>query len=96
MSGYYIGIFKGENLVGITIVQRVQMYADDIFRKSSRNILKQFAKQLVSKIVKMSMDVIVPDSPRDENGNVIDSNALNFADSVSLYTPQKYKVPTSL
>ena len=52
MSGYYIGIFKGENLVGITIVQRVQMYADDIFRKSSRNILKQFAKQLVSKIVK--------------------------------------------
>ena len=52
MSGYYIGIFKGENLVGIVIVQRVQMYADDIFRKSSSNILKQFAKQLVSKIVK--------------------------------------------
>jgi len=52
MSGYYVGVFKGENLVGITIVQRVQMYADDIFRKSSSNILKQFAKQLVSKIVK--------------------------------------------
>ncbi|MDG1730495.1 MAG: GNAT family N-acetyltransferase [Algibacter sp.] len=52
ISGYYIGIFKSEILVGIAIVQRVQMYADDIFRKSSNNTLKQFGKQLVSKIVK--------------------------------------------
>lgn len=52
ISGYYIGIFKSEKLVGIAIVQRVKMYADDIFRKTSNSILKQFAKQLVSKIVK--------------------------------------------
>lgn len=52
ISGYYIGIFKGENLVGIAVVQRAQMYADDIFRKSSSSALIQFAKHLVSKIVK--------------------------------------------
>ena len=52
ISGYYVGIYKNEKLVGIAIVQRVQMYADDIFRKSSSSTLKQFAKQLVSKIVK--------------------------------------------
>ena len=52
VSGYYVGVFKGEKLVGIGIVQRVKMYADDIFRKSSNSALKEFAKQLVSKIDK--------------------------------------------
>lgn len=52
ISGYYVGVFKAENLVGIAIVQRVEMYAEDIFRKSSSNAIKQFGKQLVSKIVK--------------------------------------------
>ena len=38
------------------------------------NIVEGQQGRLVSKIVKMSMDVIVPDSPKDENGNMIDSN----------------------
>ena len=52
ITAYYIGVFKNNQLVGIAIIQRVQMYADDIFRKSDTNKLKQFAKQMVSKIVK--------------------------------------------
>ncbi|MEP3837416.1 MAG: GNAT family N-acetyltransferase [Algibacter sp.] len=52
ISGYYVGVFKDENLVGIAVVQRVEMYADDIFRKSSTSRLKQIGKQIVSKIVK--------------------------------------------
>ncbi|SFC96406.1 GNAT family N-acetyltransferase [Algibacter pectinivorans] len=52
ITGYYVGVFKHDELVGIAIVQRVEMYADDIFRKSSSNKIKEVGKQLVSKIVK--------------------------------------------
>jgi hypothetical protein len=38
------------------------------------NIIETNKGKLVSKIVKMSMDIEVPESPRDENGNIIDSN----------------------
>ena len=56
---------KGTNKIE-EINKKVKKYQDDIV-EGQRG-------RLVSKIVKMSMDVIVPDSPRDENGNVIDSN----------------------
>jgi len=52
LSAYYVGVFKNKTLVGMAIVQRVQMYADDIFRKTSNHPLQQIGKQLVSKIVK--------------------------------------------
>lgn len=52
ISSYYLGVFKSEKLVGIAIIQRVEMYADDIFRNSKSAFLKRLAKQLVSKIVK--------------------------------------------
>lgn len=52
ISSYYLGVFKEEKLVGIAVIQRVEMYADDIFRNSKSAFLKRFAKQLVSKIVK--------------------------------------------
>lgn len=52
ITSYYLGVFNTEKLVGIAIIQRVEMYLDDIFRKTSSNIIKQSAKQLVSKIIK--------------------------------------------
>lgn len=52
ITTYYLGVFKADVLVGIAIIQRVEMYLDDIFRKTSSNIIKQSAKQLVSKIIK--------------------------------------------
>jgi thiol-disulfide isomerase/thioredoxin len=38
------------------------------------NLIKTNPGKLVSKIVKMSMDIDIPDAPKDEKGNVIDSN----------------------
>ncbi len=52
ITSYYLGVFKAEKLIAIAIIQRVEMYLDDIFRKTSNNIIKQVAKQLVSKIIK--------------------------------------------
>ena len=52
ITPFYFAVYKHENLVGIGVVQRVQMYVDDVFRRTSRNYLKQIAKRLASKIVK--------------------------------------------
>lgn len=52
ITPFYLGVFKDEKLVGIANIQRVQMYVNDVFRRTSRSTLKQLAKQLVSKIVK--------------------------------------------
>jgi hypothetical protein len=52
ITPFYLAIFKSEKLVGIANLQRVEMYVDDVFRRTSKNALKQIAKQLISKIVK--------------------------------------------
>ncbi|TWO34021.1 GNAT family N-acetyltransferase [Seonamhaeicola sediminis] len=52
INTYFIGVFKSETLLGIAIIQRVQMYLDDVFRRTSNNKLKQIGKQLVSKFVR--------------------------------------------
>ncbi len=52
ITPFYLGVFKDEKLVGIANIQRVEMYVDDVFRRTSRSTLKQLAKRLVSKIVK--------------------------------------------
>jgi len=83
ISGYYIGVFKGENLVGIAIVQRVQMYADDIFRKSSSSALKQFAKQLVSKIVKGNALVVGNLMHTGQHGIYYNENEISQNDYLS-------------
>jgi hypothetical protein len=52
ISSYYVGVFSAEGLVGLAIVQRVELYAQDIFRKSQKLWYKQLGKDLVAKIAK--------------------------------------------
>jgi hypothetical protein len=52
ITSFYIGIFKAEKLVGIAVIQRVEMYLDDVFRRTSNNYVKQLGKQLISNFVR--------------------------------------------
>ncbi|WP_248724571.1 GNAT family N-acetyltransferase [Seonamhaeicola sp. ML3] len=52
ISSYYVGVFKADKLVGIAIIQRVQMYLDDVFRRNTNSFIKQTGKQLVSSFVR--------------------------------------------
>lgn len=52
ISQYYLGVFKDQKLIGIAIIQRVEMYLDDVFRNKKNSQLKQLSKQLISKIVR--------------------------------------------
>ena len=80
ISGYYVGVFKNEDLVGIAIVQRVQMYADDIFRKSSNSTIKQLGKQLVSKIVKGNTLVVGNLMHTGQHGIYFNENEISQTD----------------
>lgn len=52
ITSYFLGVFSSDVLVGIAIIQRVEMYVDDIFRKTSNTFFKRFGKLLISKIVR--------------------------------------------
>ncbi|WP_055436186.1 GNAT family N-acetyltransferase [Lacinutrix algicola] len=58
ITSQYIGVFKAEKLVAIAIIQRVEMYLEDIFRNNNDKYLTQKAKQLISKIVRGNTLVI--------------------------------------
>ena len=51
ITSNYVGIFKNNELVGLAIIQRVEMYLEDIFRNTNDKYLIQKTKHLISKIV---------------------------------------------
>ena len=55
---YYVGVFKGEILVGIAIIQRVELYVKDIFRRATDNTLKQQLKWMVSTLISGNVLVV--------------------------------------
>lgn len=48
----YIAVYKNNLIVGIAVIQRVEMYIDDVFRKTSDNRLKRVVKATIAKIVR--------------------------------------------
>ncbi len=55
---YYIGIFNDDILVGIAIVQRVKLYAKDMFRKASSSKLRSILKGGLTRILKGNILVV--------------------------------------
>ncbi len=55
---FYVGIFKNEQLVGVAIIQRVQLYLKDMFRKTEVSCLKEFIRDTVSKVLKGNILVV--------------------------------------
>lgn len=52
ISTYFLAVYSSEVLVGIAIIQRVEMYLDDVFRRTSNKFFKRIGKYLISKLVK--------------------------------------------
>lgn len=63
------------------------------------NIIKNHWDKFVSRMVKMSMDVEIPEAPKDENGNIIDSNfrffyyRSHFWDNIDLKDDRLVRTP---
>jgi hypothetical protein len=78
---YYIGVFKSEVLVGIAIVERVQLYLKDMFRKSSPSAIKTFFRNLVSSVLKGNVLVV---------GNLTHTGQHGIAFRDEEISPQEY------
>ena len=48
----YVGFFKADKLIAVVIMQRVEMYLENIFRNANDKFLIRKSKQLISKIAK--------------------------------------------
>ena len=48
----YVAIFKDDCIAGIAIIQRVELYLDDVFRNTSDNALKRVTKSVIAKVVR--------------------------------------------
>ena len=55
---FYVGIFNDENLVGIAIIQRVHLYVKDMFRTINTSCIKEFFRDVVSKVLKGTILVV--------------------------------------
>ncbi len=58
ISWYYIGVFNKNQLVGVAIVQRAQLYLKDMFRTKSSSAFKQFLINGFSKVLKGNILVV--------------------------------------
>lgn len=55
---FYVGIFDSDVLVGVAIIQRVQLYLKDMFRTINVSCIKEFFRDAVSKILKGNILVV--------------------------------------
>lgn len=58
IQNFYVGIFQDDELVGVAILQRVQLYVKDMFRNGGVSCFKEFIKDTVSKILKGNILVV--------------------------------------
>ncbi len=58
ISWFYVGVFSDEELVGVAVIQRVDLYLEDIFRNYKDSCYRQKFKHFVSKFLKGNMLVV--------------------------------------
>ena len=54
----YVGVFKDDLLVGVAIIQRVELYLKDVFRNETDSRLLETFKQGISKLLKGNLLVV--------------------------------------
>jgi len=55
---FYIGVLLDDELIGVAIIQRVQLYLKDMFRKTSVSCIKTFFRDIVSRVLKGNVLVV--------------------------------------
>ena len=77
ISWFYLGVFDGSQLAGVAIIQRVELYLEDIFRNYKDSCYQQKFKHFVSKFLKGNMLVVGNLMHTGQHGIYFDSNILS-------------------
>lgn len=82
MSWYYVVIFKDEQLAGIAIIQRVQLYLKDMFRIVSNSLWKALVRSILSKVLKGNILVVGNLMQTGQHGIFFDENHLTQSEFI--------------
>lgn len=74
----YVGFFKADKLIAVVIMQRVEMYLEDIFRNANDKFLIRKSKQLISKIATGNVLVIGNIMHTGQHGIYFNSKEINY------------------
>ncbi|WP_027138078.1 GNAT family N-acetyltransferase [Gaetbulibacter saemankumensis] len=55
---YYVGVFVGADLIGVALVQRVQLYLRDMFRDKAWSCFREYVKDKVARVLKGNILVV--------------------------------------
>ncbi len=77
ISWFYLGIFNDKKLVGAAVIQRVELYLEDIFRNYKDSCYRQKFKHFVSKFLKGNMLVVGNLVHTGQHGIYFDSNSIS-------------------
>lgn len=81
---FYVGVFNNEVLVGIAVVQRVQLYLKDMFRKTEVSCFKETFKSIVSKIVRGNILVVGNLMHTGQHGVFYQTNNISHIDYLNI------------
>ena len=84
ISLYYIGVFVGDDLVGVALIQRVQVYAKDVFRSNKSSVLKQVLKTGVARLLKGNVLVVGNLTHTGQHGLYFDKNKISQGDYLNI------------
>ncbi|WP_303316614.1 GNAT family N-acetyltransferase [Flavivirga abyssicola] len=77
---FYVGVFNDGLLVGVAIIQRVQLYLKDMFRKTEVSCLKEFFQNIISKILKGNILVVGNLTHTGQHALFFDENKITQSD----------------
>ena len=80
ISWFYIGVFNTNVLVGIAIIQRVELYLKDIFRNYKDSCYQQKFKHFISTFLKGNMLVVGNLMHTGQHGFFFDNNQISQTD----------------
>lgn len=81
---FYIGVFNEQELVGIAIIQRVQLYLKDMFRQTKVSCFKEFFRNVISKIIKGNVLVVGNLTHTGQHGLFFQSDRITSADYLNM------------
>ncbi|MFI1744730.1 GNAT family N-acetyltransferase [Thalassobellus sediminis] len=77
---FYVGVFNNDLLVGVAVVQRVQLYLNDMFRKTEVSCFREAFKSIVSKIVRGNILVVGNLMHTGQHGVFYQANSISQAE----------------
>jgi len=78
ISMCYVGVFKNNQLVGVAIIQRVQLYLSDMFRHDESTKLKDFLRNQLSKVLKGNILVVGNLTHTGQHGIYFNQNEITY------------------